>query len=634
MKKSIRLRARAHARFSTPALSVLSLAVAASVQAQGIEVNPVVISASRMEQPLSQVLSSVSVITRADIDKSQAATLADLLQGEAGFEFGRNGGPGTTTSFFLRGQDSTNTVVLIDGVRAQVDQIGAIQTTDFPLHQIERIEILKGNVSALYGNGAIGGVINITTRENKGVSKAYGSASLGSYNTQKASVGYGATVEDVNFDMNVGQDKSAGFSAVNTIQKTLANPDADGYKNQYAGAKFEKRISSDTKIGVRLNYNLSNVDYDNGNSFSNAPTDVHKFKRTTESVSGYVRQVVNSDWVSNFNLAHSEYKYDDTLNGAPWPSSTWTNSYFQGRQNTLSWNNTYQLQAQTKTVFGADLNEDAFDATGLNSAAAYALNRRSQGYFAGATHQIDKLTIQANARRDEFHQQKENNAAGGNYNANTGLLGLGYQLDSFWSLTGTVSSGFSAPTVHAVSSNSNIKPEHHHSQEVGATYQDHDVLMRAVYFQTQAKDAIIYNNAYRYINSDIDNKGWELTARTITSGYSIKSSVTLQDPRDVGQNLSQARRAKEYGSIDVSKMFSGYELGSRLYAASSRRDSNFTSNVLAGYATWSFYASRKIDNEWTARVNLENAFDRQYQLAYGYNTPGRGVYATLQYQSK
>ena len=634
MKKFIRLRARALARVSAPALSVLSLAVAATVQAQGIEINPVVISASRMEQPLSNVLSSVSVITRDDIDKSQAASLADLLQGEAGFEFGRNGGPGTTTSFFLRGQDSINTMVLIDGVRAQVDQIGAIQTTDFPLHQIERVEILKGNVSALYGNGAIGGVINIITRESKGVPKAYGSASLGSYNTQKAYVGYGGTVEDVNFDLNVGQDKSAGFSAVNTTQKTLANPDADGYKNQYARAKFEKRISADTKIGVRLNYNLSDVDYDNGNSFSNSPTDVHKFKKTTESASGYVRQAVNSDWVSNLNLTHSEYKYDDTLNGAPWPSSTWTNSYFQGRQNTLSWNNTYQLQAQTKTVFGADLNEDAFDATGLNSAVAYALNRRNQGYFAGATHQIDKLSIQANVRRDEFHQQKENSAAGGDYTANTGLLGLGYQLDSFWSLTGTVSSGFSAPTVYAVNSNPNIKPEHHHSQEAGAAYQASDVLMRVVYFQSQAKDAIIYNNAYHYINSDVDNKGWELTARAKVQGYSIKSSVTLQDPRDVGQNLSQARRAKEYGSLDVSKMLAGYELGSRLYAAGSRRDSNFTSTMLPGYSTLAFYASRKIDNEWTARVKLENAFNRDYQLAYGYNTPGRGIYATLQYQPK
>jgi len=447
-------------------------------------------------------------------------------------------------------------------------------------------------------------------------------------------VGYGGTVEDVNFDLNMGQDKSAGFSAVNTTQKTLSNPDADGYKNQNAAAKFEKRISADTKVGVRLNYSASDVDYDNANSFSNAPTDVHKFKRTTKSVSGYVRQAVNSDWVSNLNLENSEYKYDDTLNGAPWPSNTWTNSYFQGRQNALSWNNTYQLQAQTKTVFGVDFSEDVFDATGLNSGVAYALNRRGLGYFVGATHQLDKLSIQVNARHDEFHQEKENSAAKGDYTSDTGLFGLGYQLAPSWSLTGTVSSGFSAPTVYAVNSNANIKPEHHHSQEVGATYQADDVLMRAVYFQSQAKDAIIYNNAYNYINSDIDNKGWELTARAKVHGYSIKSSVTLQDPRDVGQNLSQARRAKEYGSLDISKVLSGYELGSRLYAAGSRRDSNFTSNTLSGYSSVAFYASRKIDNEWTARVKLENAFNRDYQLAYGYNTPGRGIYATLQYQPK
>lgn len=614
-----------------PALSVISMAVATQLHAQTVEINPIVISASRIDQPLSDVLPSVSVITRSDIEKSQATTLSDVLNGEAGFEFGRNGGPGTTTSFFLRGQDSINTVVLIDGVRAQVDQIGAIQTTDFPLPQIERIEILKGNVSALYGNGAIGGVINIITRETKGVPKAYGSASLGSYNTQKAFLGYGGAVEDVNFDLNVGQDKSTGFSAMNATQKPYANPDTDGYKNQYAAAKLEKRISADTKMGVRLNYSLSDVDYDSGNSWD-APTDVHKFKRTTESVSGYVRQAVDSDWISNLSLTHSEYKYDDTLNGSSWPTTGWTNSYFRGRQNAVAWNNSYQIQPQTKTAFGMDFSEDTFEASG--SRGAYALNRQSQGFFAGATHQIDKLTIQANARHDEFHQ-KRNSIAKGDYTSNTGLFGLGYQLDSSWRLTGTVSSGFSAPTVYAVNSNVNIKPEHHYSQEVGTTYQANDVLIRAVYFQTHAKDAIIYTNAYSYVNSDIDNKGWELTARTNVQGYSIKSSVTLQDPRDIGQNLSQARRAKEYGSLDVSKMIAGYELGTRLYAAGARRDANATSaKILPGYATVAVYASRKIDDNWTARARLENAFDKQYQLAYGYNTPGRGLYLTLQYSPK
>ena len=98
-------------RAFTPVLSVIALTVAANLYAQNLEINPVVISAARMAQPLSEVLASVSIITRQDIDKSQATSLADLLRGEAGFEFGRTGGPGSTTSFFLRGQESKNMVV-------------------------------------------------------------------------------------------------------------------------------------------------------------------------------------------------------------------------------------------------------------------------------------------------------------------------------------------------------------------------------------------------------------------------------------------------------------------------------------------------------------------------------------------
>ena len=187
-----------------PVLSVLSLAVAASVQAQEIEINPVVVSASRMEQPLSEVLSSVSVITRAEIDKSQAVTLADLLQGEAGFEYGRSGGPGTTTSFFLRGQESKNVVVLIDGVRSQIDGNASLTVTDVPLAQVERIEVLRGNAGALYGESAIGGVINIITRAGKDESRAYGAAHAGSYKTEGLDVGYGGRVQDISFDLNVG----------------------------------------------------------------------------------------------------------------------------------------------------------------------------------------------------------------------------------------------------------------------------------------------------------------------------------------------------------------------------------------------------------------------------------------------
>ena len=237
MKKSIRLRAHVF----TPALSVLSLAVAASVQAQGIEVNPVVVSASRMEQPLSQVLSSVSVITRQEIEKSQAASLADLIQGEAGFEFGRTGGPGATTSFFLRGQESKSVVILIDGVRAQTDGAGALTTTNLPLAQIESVELLRGNAGALYGESAIGGVINIQTRQGGIKPNAYGSMTYGSRNTSSLDLGYGGHVDDYGFNVNAGRTSTDGFSAMNVQQNAGINPAKDGSSSEFISGRVDKK---------------------------------------------------------------------------------------------------------------------------------------------------------------------------------------------------------------------------------------------------------------------------------------------------------------------------------------------------------------------------------------------------------
>ena len=176
----------------------------------------VVVTATRVEQPLADVLASVSVISRSDIDKAQAQSLAELLASEAGLEFARNGGPGTVTSFFLRGQESRNTVILIDGVRTQVDQLGALQITDMPLAMIEKIEVLKGNASALYGDAAVGGVINIFTRGAAAKSGAFGDVSMGSRNTNSVNVGYGSAVGGTKFNVSAGGYKTSGFSSKNS----------------------------------------------------------------------------------------------------------------------------------------------------------------------------------------------------------------------------------------------------------------------------------------------------------------------------------------------------------------------------------------------------------------------------------
>lgn len=618
------------ARSAVPVLSILSLAVGTALHAQTIEINPVVITGARMEQQLSQALTSVSVITRQEIEKSQSPTLADLLQGEAGFEFGRNGGPGTTTSFFLRGQNSSNVVVMIDGVRSQVDSLGALQVLDVPLFQIERIEILRGNASALYGDAAIGGVISITTRNGKGTPAAYGSVTYGSRNSLDASVGYGGKSEDYRFNVLAGIKKTDGFSAINTQQQAAANPDQDGYSGQFMAARVEKLLSQDATVGVRLQGARSTADTDN--AWANSPLDTHQFKKRNSSLGFFWRQSFTADWVSQLDLTTSSLGYEDIENGQR------LNSYglFEGRQNLARWFNTWQAGVNTAVNFGADVTSENFK---VDQGNAYDMQRDANGVFAGVTQKLGAFTAQLNARHDDLKVQNMEPGLASSSNrsgADTGLLGLGYAITPQWSVTGTVSTGFRAPTASEVSKNAQLKPETHQSSEIGGSYSAETLLVRVVYFDTRTTDAIVYKplQGWEYTYESVgrvSNKGVEATLRAQWRGYSLKASVVNQDPMNDVSHKSLDRRAQNYGAIDVSRSFGTYDAGARLYASGARPDGTHT---LAGYSLWSFYASRKIDDNWTARLRMDNAFDKQYQLAYGYNTPGRGLFATLQYSPK
>jgi len=643
MKKSIRLRGLA--RSFAPAFSVLYLGVASQVQAQGIEINPVVISATRTEQPLSDVLSSMSVITRQDIEKSQAASLADLIQGEAGVEFGRTGGPGSTTSFFLRGQNSTNLVILIDGVRSQVDPYGNLQITDIPLTQVERVEVLRGNASALYGNAAVGGVIHILTRQGKGKPTAYGSATYGSQGTANFSVGYSGAVDDWKFDIHSGHLQYKGASSMDAQMNPRVNPDKDGYKNQYLSGKFEKKIDGSLTLGTRFSTSAAQVNTDSGEAadpanlvMGDVATDVQKFKKKTDTMGFYAKKLVSDDWLSTLDISQSTLKYEDFKNGMRYESGygeMWQNGLIEGTQNAVRWFNTYQLTPRVKTVFGADFESEKLSAVGNDP---YALKRESHGYFGGITANVNELSLQANLRKDTLdvsHNQYglDSNSKPG---ATSGLLGAGYQLNQNWRLTSTMSTGFRAPGTAEIANSSTIKPESHRSKEAGVSYTSDRSFVRIVYFQTETKDAIAYGGAPDYALSNIgkvQNEGVEASARVVWGRHSLKASYVHQDPWNVSGDKPLARRAREYASIDFSRSIQMFDLGAKVYASGSRPD-GATANTLSGYALWTLYASRKIDNDWTARVKLDNVLDRQYQLAYGFNTPGRGIFATLQYQPK
>lgn len=613
-----------------PALSALSLAMFAGAQAQSLEINPVVITATRVEQPLSQALTSVSVITRQDIDKSQAPSLAELLQGEAGFEFGRNGGPGTTTSFFLRGQNSINVVIMVDGVRSQVDSIGALQVLDVPLSQIERIEVLRGNASALYGDAAIGGVISITTRSGKGEPAAYGAVSYGSRQSSEVMAGHSGKSEDYRWDVHVGRKQTGGFSAINTAQKPGANPDRDAYEAEFWSARIDRQLGADTTLGLRVQGGRSVADTDN--AWAMSPLDKHQFKKDNQVVGLSWRQAFTSDWFSNLELSTSELTYQDFENGQRLSSY----GLFEGRQNGVRWFNTWNAAPEATVNFGVDKSLDKFK---VDQGAAYAMDRDATGYFAGLTQKWSPLTLQLNVRHDDIKMSQQEPGSANQKNdasANTGLLGLGYALTPQWSVSASVSNGFRAPTASEVSKNSGLRPETHRSAEVGATYATPQLLMRVVAFDTETQNAIVYKPLagwdYTYESvGRVENRGVEASLRANWMGYAVKATAVNQDPWNAVTQKQLDRRAKSYGTLDVSRPFASYDVGARVYVSGPRHDGSMT---LGGYSLWSLYASRKISNDWTARVRLENAFDKAYQLAYGYNTPGRGLFATLQYSPK
>jgi vitamin B12 transporter len=595
----------------------------------------VVVTAMRVEQPLADVLSSVSVITRKDIERSQAQTLADLLQGEAGFEFGRNGGPGAVTSFFLRGQDSINTAVLIDGIRASVDQIGSLLVIDIPVQQIERIEILRGNASALYGDAAVGGVISITTRAGGGTPSAYGSVTLGARNTREMLLGYAGESDGYKLNFNLGSASSNGFSAINAKENPNANADGDGYKNEFAALRLDKKIGTGLAWGARFKSSLVSTDYDDPFGL---PTDVDVLKKKTDNLGAYVRRAMSDDWTSTFDVSFSQLRYEDSKNGVLFAAgdNSYKNGISTGSQYEVRWSNNYQAASDTLVNFGVDSSRASYTGDGDS---AYDMRKTDLGYYAGLTRNLGKLTLQGNVRMDQL--MTENTASGmtgrSDQSANSGLLGLGYHLNEQWKVTAALSTGFRAPTAYEVAASPAVKPEFHHSREIGWTYAAGVTFARAVYFETRTDDAILSDDGWPETFGNVgrtENKGIEAVLQSQWWGNRVRVSLVSQDPKSLSTGMALARRARNYGSIDVSRMVAGYELGAKVYGADERKNSQYDSVVLAGYSIWSFYASRQIDSEWTLRARVENAFDRQYQLAAGYNTPGAGAFLTLQYQPK
>ena len=612
------------ARSAVPVFSVLSLAVVASLQAQTMELNPVVVSATRIQQKISDVIPSATVITREEIERSQAPTLVDLIQGQPGIEIGRNGGPGTLSSIFMRGQASANVAVFIDGIPVQRDSFGGLKLVDIPPSQIAKVEILRGNMSALYGESAVGGAIHIFTLAGAGKSGPTGSLAFGSRNTSNLTAGYNLNGDDFKLGISVQKFKTDGFSAMNPRESTRVNPDKDAFERESFFINGEKRVSKDLAIGFQANSIDSKVEYDstsNPNFGPASPSDRQNSKQKSSDLTAYSRANLSPDWTSRLVITQSDFKNQEFYNGS-------SNGTYIGNQLGVQWGNTYKL-GNGNANFGVDVTNAEFK-------TPTKFERDSLGYYVGYSGCFDRLDYQANLRRDEI-KSKEGNTAKEN-SANTWLLGAGYQLTHALKLTSLVSTSFRAPAVGELFGawgNPNLQPQEHKGGEFGLQHQSAIGRLRAVYFNTETKNDFAYGTDSKPYNiAKSENKGIELSLNGNAAGWGYRLSAVAQDPKNAESGARLARRAKEYGSIGLTKTAMGVDWGGNIILSGNRKDSDYNSEINSSFTVVNLTASKKLTREWTGRIRVENAFNENYQLAHGYNTPLRGVFVTLQYQPK
>ncbi len=308
-------------------LLVVALLLSASfkVLAQSVvntvELQQTVVTANRSEQLLIDALPHTTVLGRDVIERSQAVDLPSLLASEAGFQFTQNGGRGTAASLFLRGSASLQVLVLIDGVPlTKQDSTGSVSLEHIMLDQVERVEIVRGNVSAIYGSGAVGGVIQVFMRKGNGTPKAFAAIEVGSYGSSRASAGLSGQTGGTNFLIGIGRTVTSGFSAMNTSQYPNENPDADGYRNSDFNLGLTQTLAPGHTLGLRAQGSDGQFDTDGGGF--GTPTAIYKGASKLNTWSVYSHNQMTSDWLSQLTLSRGRElsTYDASQSAFPYDS--------------------------------------------------------------------------------------------------------------------------------------------------------------------------------------------------------------------------------------------------------------------------------------------------------------------------
>jgi vitamin B12 transporter len=596
----------------------------------------VVITAGRQTQAAKDVLADNVVITAEDIAKSGAASVVDLLQQQRGIEIARNGGPGTTASVFMRGGNNAQNVVLIDGVRIGSSTTGGATWSSIPLSQIDRIEVVYGPLSSLYGADAMGGVIQIFTKKGTDVLSPTVSAGLGSYGTRKLQAGIsGSVASNLSLSLNAAHEESDGFSASKPGAGTFTyNPDKDGYKMDSFNGRLVWEISKGYELGASVLHSRSNAQFDAGIGYDDRSIS------TLETIAVFGRGKFTDYWSASLQYAKSADKgYTDASYGK---------SQIDTRQDSLSFQNDIRIGKDVLQLI-AETREENVDSVsgGIPVAGINGTKRTTNSFAASYVFKQDAHLASASIRNDRSSQYGSNT---------TGSVAYGYRLSDALRVNASYGTSFRAPTYnelyykgYGVATN---KPEKAKNAEIGVYFEQGSTQFSAVYYQNKATDLLVYvagNDAqnkpycpsgpeYAYGCASNVNKatlsGLTIGGTTRFADLTLRASIDIQDPKDDTANKRLARRAKQHGTLAAEYSFANAKVGVETIYSGDRYDDAANTKVLGSYNLLNLYATYEVAKNTTVLARWNNALNKDYELARNYATAGSNVFVGVNYGFK
>lgn len=600
-------------RAALPAAILLcfsSSALAASDAEAPKEIGTVQVTANRIEQPVEETLASVTVIDRAQIERSQAPDLSDLLARQAGIDLVRTGGPGSANTVFMRGSNSKHTLVLIDGLRVNSPVQGLFDFAHLSLSQIERVEIVRGPRAALWGSDAIGGVIHIFTRDPRG---SFIEARGGSDGRVGADAGFAIGRDGLRFGAAFGHDRLDGFSATNPASFSH-DPDRDGYRNTHGTVRFVGDLGSQRFSASALVADAF-VEFDTGVS------DVLT-RQLGLNLQGDLRQ----NWSHQLSAGFSTEDIRTESFGI---------TDFRNRRVSLDWLHRFAVAEKHTLQAGLNWSRESGESKVDWYGEFFDEARDNLGLFVAYTGEFGAQTVNLSLRHDD------NSQFGG---ATTGNAAWGLRIGETLRLRASWGQGFHAPTLNDLyfpnvygccRGNPNLKPEYSTNEEIGLDWQPADGHRLGLsVFRNRIRDLIELDAGFvEYININRARvHGAELEYGWQRGAFSLDANATWQDARDLGNDTALLRRAKRKLNLGADYRFdNGFSLGLDASAVGPRPDFG---TRLPGYSRFDLRAAWALPQGWHLEARIENLGDRDYSLVDGYNTPGRSGLLRLRWQDE